>query len=109
VRIYISSPINAKTLDGLHLQILAASRAALSVLMAGHTPVIPQMNVLVDELCRDTYGARIHGDVWKRIAEEEIERSDALLFLGLDKRTLGELVFANEIGKTIVTSLSELP
>jgi hypothetical protein len=96
-------------MDGLSAQVLAASRAALSVILAGHTPVIPQLNVVVDGLCLDLYGGHVSGEVWQRIAKDEIARSDALLFLGLDRRTLGELVMASERGIPILSSLADLP
>lgn len=100
--VFVSGPLTARTYAA-HLQnIRRAEEAAVALIQAGHTPVVPHHHYYTDWRARGA-GISIGYERWLAMDLEILGRCDAICTLGCSPGADRELARARELGMPVLT------
>lgn len=108
LKIYVAGPYTAPDDAAVEANVRKAIDAGIAILKRGHYPFIPHLTHFVDKRSAEVKAGLRWEDylVWDRAW---LEDCDALLFLGHSTGADLELRWAEEAGKTVFRTLSEIP
>lgn len=108
MKIYVSGPYTANTIEQMETNVAKAIDAGLALYQKGHYPYIPHLTHYIDNRAKET---RISMS-WEDYMEWDkswLVECDAILYLGNSKGADIELELAKNLKKVVYTSVESVP
>ncbi len=110
LRIFIAGPYTGESLEETEKNVRDAIDVALVIKERGHFPFIPHLFHYIDAYIAESHWHRpINYEGWMEWCGVYLDSCNALFFLGPSPGTNREIVRAASAGKTIYTSVTDIP
>src|SRR6266571_6294579 len=108
LRIYVAGPYSAPTERERLANVLAAIDLGIALYQKGHYPYVPHLTHYVDLRAQES-GIHLEWEDYISWDLPWLEGCDALFYIGGSKGADLELDVARKLGKTIFTSIEDVP